>query len=575
MINTNEVRGRLQFIIPSIIAVLAFVVSLFFIFLPKISEIGIEKKKEAIIEQVQVPLGICEWFLKQVAAGLKKEAAARAEAASIIRSLRYGKSNKDYFWVLDDSGVLIVHPYRSDLEGKDVADYRDNEGVLVFAEMIAAAEDGGSGFVSYNWQLREKAELIEEKISYVRYFSPWGWVIGTGMYLEEVEQEINTIRRSMIYISAAVMLVVSGLLFFIIRRSIREQNVRFAAVTEQQKSEDRYRRLVDLMHEGIVVQNIDGRFTYVNRQFCNMLGYAEDELIGQSLSNYISDEQLGSFLAEMDKRREGKDPVYRTEWKRKDGGVVSTNVSPRILYNDNNEPNGSYAVVTDINDLIKAENELRGLLQEKTILLKEIHHRVKNNLQLISSLFNLQLHNSEDEEVKNLLSASQSRILTMCRIHEFLYQSDNFREVEMKGFLEHLIYDIESIFLEDSRGGIEFSIQADVACLTVNQAVPCGLIMNELISNAVKHAFLLEKENPLKPNITVFLRNERDGICFGVEDNGKGVSSKLLNSVNSGTGMRLITVLTEQLGGTVHLKPGRRGNGSRIEIAINSRRRSG
>jgi PAS domain S-box-containing protein len=301
-----------------------------------------------------------------------------------------------------------------------------------------------------------------------------------------------------------------------------------------------------------------------------MIGYSKDELIGRPLAGFISEEQLGSFLAEMDKRREGKDPVYRTEWIKKDGGIVYTNVSPRILYNENNEPNGSYAVVTDISGLKLAEDELRGLLQEKTILLKEIHHRVKNNLQLISSLFNLQLQNSEDREVKNLLSASQSRILTMCRIHEFLYQSENFREVEMKGFLEHLVYDIQSIFLENDGAAIDFSIHADVTNLTVNRAVPCGLIMNELISNAVKHAVLPEKENQQKPKISVFLFKEKDVICFGVEDDGTGVFSASRHSEKTGTGMRLITVLTDQLGGGIEFKKGNKGRGNRIEITISS-----
>ena len=276
----------------------------------------------------------------------------------------------------------------------------------------------------------------------------------------------------------------------------------------------------------------------------------------------------------MDKRKSGKEFIYTIEWKTRDGGKIAAVVSPRILYDAQGNPAGSFAVITDVTELKRAEEELRALLQEKTVMLKEIHHRVKNNLQLISSLFSLQYQNISDSDTRNMLYDSQSRIQTMSRIHEFLYQSNNFRDIEMKDFLEQLVFDIETVYLADGKRTITFCIDADTVELSVDRAVPCGLIMNELVSNAVKHAFPLMEAGLEEKRIVLFFKQYGDTIHFGVEDNGKGLPAKARNNGERTLGLELVTVLTEQLRGTITFGSGENGSGSRVEVCIPHQRDS-
>lgn len=560
--------GKLRFIIPSFIAIAAFSVSLFLFFLPRVREIGIEQKKDSIRELVRLPIQICSWMQERADLGEISESKARRQAASIIRDLRYGDENKDYFWITDMTPVLIAHPYRSDLENTDVSDYQDLDGVPVFMDMVRIIQNEGEGFVTYHWQVRDEADMIERKISYVASYEPWGWIIGTGMYWGEVEMEMDLLTRSMIYVSIGVALFVSLLLFFMIRTGLSEYSAKIRARAELAESRDQYKELITMMHEGIIVRDTDGLVSYVNRQFCDMLGYSEEELIGKPLIEFIAGGSVESFRKEMEKRKTGTDQVYQTEWKRRDGGIISTLMSPRVLYGPDGKTKGSFAVVSDITELKTAEKELRSLLQEKTTLLKEIHHRVKNNLQLITSLFSLQYQYVEDEQVRSVLFDSQSRIQTMTRVHEFLYQSNSLKDVEMKEFLDQLVIDIQSLYIDTETPDISFTVQVDPVKLSVDRAIPCGLIMNELLSNAAKHAFTANAAVSRERVIRLFLHEDSDCIRFGVEDNGRGLPEKTEIEAEASLGMELVAILTEQLKGRIEFGAGVDGKGVRAEICM-------
>lgn len=493
---------------------------------------------------------------------------AKREAASVIRGLRYGSESKDYFWIVDTRPVMVMHPYRLDLEGQNVSDYEDLDGVRVFTEMVDAVGRAGSGYVSYHWQVRDEAGVVERKLSYVALYEPWNWIIGTGMYVGELQRQMAAVSRSMVLVSIAVTVFVSFLLLFISRKGLSVQAEKTKAAMELARSEDRYSELIRLMHEGVIASDVERRITFVNRQFCEMLGYSAEELLGKQISDFVTEESKEAFLSEMEKRKSGKAPIYTTEWRKRNGGSIAAVASPRILYDAEGNQVGSFAVITDVSDLKRAEGELRNLLQEKTVMLKEIHHRVKNNLQLISSLFSLQYRDISDDRSRDLLHDSQSRIQTMSRIHEFLYQSGNFKDIEMGVFLEQLIFDIKSVYVDAERSKFNFVIDADPVALSVDKAVPCGLIMNELVSNAVKHAFPTEYSGLPEKRIVIFLREYNNCIRFGVEDNGKGLPDDLRAPGNTSLGMELVTILTEQLGGKMSFRTGSTVTGSRIEICI-------
>ena len=566
------VRDRLKLIVPSLLTIIAFVASLFFFFIPRVEDITIEQEREAIRELVSLPLQICSSLAARAEAGEIGQEEARSRAAELIRDMRYGVENKDYFWILDTRPVLLMHPYRSDLEGTDVSDYRDRNGTAVFMEMKEVAEEEGAGYVAYNWQLRDEAKEIGQKLSYVSFFEEWDWIIGTGIYLGEVEAEIAGITRSMIWVSLAVTLGISLMLLSLIRQGFVLQEKKNAAAAELFKSKLQYQQLIELMHEGFAMQDTEGRFSFVNRRFCTMLGYREEEILHKRVADFISDEYRPTFEENMERRKEGGEEggeaPYRVEWKTKGGERLVTLVSPRLYYDAEGTHTGSFAVFTDITDMQRAEEKLTALLQEKTVLLKEVHHRVKNNLQLISSLFSLQYLNTSDEITGSILQDSQMRIQTITRVHEFLYQSESLKDIDIREFLEQLILDISAAFDTATSGEIRFVTEVEALILPLDKAIPCGLIMNELVSNAVKHAFPPGLPLEQDKRVVLFLQKENGSICFGVEDNGRGFPDDFRSRPSRNLGMELVTILTEQLNGEISFQQPVSHGGSKVEIRI-------
>lgn len=550
--------------------IVIFTVSLFLFFLPQVRDIGIQQKKREIRNLVELPLRICAWYERQAAMGAIDRQEARQKAAEAIRNLQYGSEDKDYFWIVSSEPVLLMHPYREELEGQDVSGYTDTKGNRVFMEMVETVKEDGSGFVTYYWQVRDQREETGRKLSYVSSFEPWGWIIGTGMYIGEFDRQMARITRSMLYVSLAVLLLIAAILLFLTRRGLAVQNGKRAVAAELKRSRYYYQQLVELMEEGIAVQDAEGRFTYLNQQFCSMLGYPAHELLRRPVEEVLEDESRDVYRREVQRHMQGKAIAYKAEWKTADSSRLITIVSPRVLPDSNGNYNGSFAVITNITNLQNTEEELTSLLQEKNVLLKEIHHRVKNNLQVIASLFNLQFQNVQDESTKHVLYDSQLRIQTIARVHEFLYESENLRDIDMQAFLEQLVLDVQTVYSGSSAEEISVDFDAATVFMPVDKAVPIGLIMNELFSNALKHAFPSELSPSPKKKITLFLHSTASGIRFGVDDNGRGLPQDIRQRRSATLGIELINVLTEQLHGDISFTTGTEGKGSKIEIRLSA-----
>ncbi|MBE2272158.1 MAG: hypothetical protein IAE80_28245 [Anaerolinea sp.] len=221
-------------------------------------------------------------------------------------------------------------------------------------------------------------------------------------------------------------------------------------------------------------------------------------------------------------------------------------------------------------DLLRAENaerrraeaQLRDSLAEKEVLIKEIHHRVKNNLQIISSLLALQIPGLADPNVRAQFEDSQNRIRTMALIHERLYRSENLRRIDFAPYLRDLTgYLIAGYQLE--RKGIRFDISADEVALDIDTAIPCGLLINELVSNALKHAFVGKTDG----TISVNMRHAAEGYyTLTVRDDGVGFPDGLDYRNSHSLGLQLVTSLVRQLGGSMELS---RQPGTTIVICFN------
>ncbi len=195
-------------------------------------------------------------------------------------------------------------------------------------------------------------------------------------------------------------------------------------------------------------------------------------------------------------------------------------------------------------------DQLQAALREKEVLLKEIHHRVKNNLQIISSLFTLQLQRTENEGLRTILKESQNRVESMALIHEKLYQTKNLAQIDFGTYLQELVADLfHSYRIPHHSVSLELDVQSIL--LSVDTAIPCSLILNELVSNALKYAFVDGSAGKLRITLHPH-ENNRAQLC--VQDNGVGLPEVLNFQTTKSLGLRLVRILTNQLRGTVDLE---------------------
>jgi two-component sensor histidine kinase len=203
------------------------------------------------------------------------------------------------------------------------------------------------------------------------------------------------------------------------------------------------------------------------------------------------------------------------------------------------------------------ETRLKASLNEKEVLLKEIHHRVKNNLQIISSLLNLQTGHSKNEEASQIIQESQNRIRAMALIHETLYQSRDLAKIDFAEYIHNLAYHL-FISYNVSSVVIHLNVEVDDVFLSINTAIPCGLIINELVSNSLKYAFprsLAENRKNVRNEISIALNKEADEmLVLIISDNGVGLSPHIDYKNTTTLGLQLVNTLTEQLDGIIELQ---------------------
>jgi two-component sensor histidine kinase len=246
----------------------------------------------------------------------------------------------------------------------------------------------------------------------------------------------------------------------------------------------------------------------------------------------------------------------------REGQVVWVQDQTVALPDETGQSGLTQGVLFDITARKQAEEQLRTSLHEKEMLLKEIHHRVKNNMQVISSLLNLQSGYISDAQALEIFQDSQNRVRSMALIHEKLYRSKNLAEIDLGEYVNDLVTHLFRSYKADGKG-ITLKVQAEDVHLGIDMAVPCGLIINELISNALKHAF----PNGRQGEILVELQKNQQQVSLHVSDNGIGFPADLDFQNTGSLGLQLVNTLVGQLDGTIELQNGS-GTAFKISFAL-------
>jgi signal transduction histidine kinase len=227
-----------RIVVPTILAFILFISVIFAFIIPTIEKSSLERKREMIQELTTSAWNILAKLENDERQGLLTRAEAQRQAIDQIKNLHYGQAVKDYFWINDMHPRMVIHPYRNDLNGKDLSDYTDPDGKRVFVEFVNVVKAQGSGFIQYKWQSYDNQNLILPKISYVKGFLPWGWVIGTGIYIEDIKAEIAEITHQIIKFSVIILIIISLLMSSIISISYKTHRQQRAAEDELKKTRE-------------------------------------------------------------------------------------------------------------------------------------------------------------------------------------------------------------------------------------------------------------------------------------------------------------------------------------------------
>ena len=355
--------------------------------------------------------------------------------------------------------------------------------------------------------------------------------------------------------------------------------------------------IVESSDDAIIAKTVEGTITAWNKAAERLYGYRKEDALGKPISIIVPPDRAEELAHIMQTIRRGQG-VNRLETVRlrSDGTGVDVSVTISPIKDREGKLIGASSIARDISDRKRQDERIQASLQEKELLLKEIHHRVKNNLQVISSLLQLAGADSQDREFREILRDSQSRVRTMALIHEKLYQSKDFAHVDFGEYVRSLVVDLFHSYRPDP-DSISLSVRADRVLLGVDTAVPCALIVNELVSNSLKHAFNPvpsgepEASNgdtaaPVRASgqqfndggtpgglpkhrgiISVALSlGENNRARLVVSDNGAGFPKSLDFRHTKSLGLQLVTTLTGQLGGTIEMHTGQ-GTEFQIEFA--------
>ena len=228
---------------PSLLTVALLIGAFYWVLLPDFHDILLNQKKASTVILVQDAERTLDFYEQEVKAGRLTLEVAQKAAIAYFRTIRY--DNENYFWINDIQPRMIMHPYRSDLENQEVSTFRDANGVFIFKEMVNIVKRCGSGFVPYLWQWKNVPDKIMAKLSYVELFKPWNWIIGTGIYTADAEQEIKTISRRLSHASLAIIVTIILISLFIVRQHLHECHKRQTAENEVIRYQNQLENLVE------------------------------------------------------------------------------------------------------------------------------------------------------------------------------------------------------------------------------------------------------------------------------------------------------------------------------------------
>ncbi|WED29577.1 DUF294 nucleotidyltransferase-like domain-containing protein [Vibrio sp. DW001] len=275
----------LRIVLPTVAAIVLFVTSIIYVIVPLVEDSMLSQKRQMLKELTSTAVSIVDSYVALEQRGLLEKEDAQSQAATDIKAMRYGSENKDYFFITDMQPKMVMHPYRKELKGQDLTHYTDSEnttGFPVFVEIAKMVAAQQHGFIEYQWQWKDDPSITAPKMTYVEGVEEWGWIIGTGVYFEDVQQGIDFLESTLYRVFFVITIGLIVIMGYVITQSKVIENRKKRAEKALHEAKNRYRALVESSNEGYIL-TADGKVIFSNSRLHQLLGYTDTELKSQSI----------------------------------------------------------------------------------------------------------------------------------------------------------------------------------------------------------------------------------------------------------------------------------------------------
>ncbi|MFW5710426.1 MAG: cache domain-containing protein [Spirochaetota bacterium] len=497
------------------------------------------------------------------------------EIVETIRLLSLGHSS-DYIFINSLEGESLLNPFTPSLEGSNLLESSNPQEKRVMRSLVRTAREKGAGFTTYKWPMPDDPGILHDKVAYIEVFEPLQIFIGSGEYLTHIEAEIQqeTLEwishlrfgnEGYIFVVESTGLMLSHIDEEYDRRNLRNyrdpegfpvvQAIIDTAISDEEGGYVEYlwekpstgRQAPKLsfvkyyenwnwvfgagVYLDALQAQLDRRLTEYRRRSWTRIGIALGLFAFVAVLSLV----LVLFMA---RKVERSLQLFADFFQ--NSVRTYTHIDPDSLRYREFKQIAEYAnrMVTEYNN---SRRRIETSLLEKETLLKEVHHRVKNNLQLISSILNLQSTYLEDDSLLQYFKESQSRIFTMASVHEELYESENFQKIDLGRFLNRIVPDLVLLYSQSTM--ITYEVEAEEILVELNLAIPVGLIANEIVTNSIQHAF----PNYQSGHIYISCRKENHTIELNISDNGIGIPATYNSDEPHSLGIQLIDTLVKQI----------------------------
>ncbi len=540
----------------------------------------------------------------------REKGVSRENIIESVRKIRFGEGHDGYIFIVTYNGTTLLNDTQRQLEGKNIWDLTDPNGVKVIQEERRAVETPDGDFIYYSWN-QPSTGVVTPKVSFMKGVPEWEWMVGSGVYLDSIEKDIVVIQKRIMTETGIRVLILTAVLLLMLftiqilfarftktvaselhlfssyfdsaatdSREIDISDIRyreFAKIAEDMNlmvnskldadalifsSEQRLRMQREQSPLGYVEWDLEYKVTDWNMASERIFEFSKEEIIGKSNEIFIPSEIIPEIRAMFRAVIEGTGGTKNINDNiTKNGKTITCEWYNKAITDQNGKVLGIVSLVDDITDRKLAEDQLQKSLEEKKVLLKEVHHRVKNNMAIISSFLSLQSMNVDDEYVRSLLRSSENRVRSMALIHEHLYKSENLKDINVQRYIEELV----NTLLDSYGFGLsEISTKIEVIQLELglDLLIPLGMLINEIISNALKYAFT----DVDSPELSIDLvKSRHEELVLTISDNGVGLPEEDEINQNDSIGYMLIKGLAQQIDGKMEIH---RENGTEYKFTV-------